>query len=147
MSKWAMRAHFRHLHFNNFPMIFFKLMGFDPCNRALKIQESIWNSNSHNGSSFGSVKVHSLTLFAFLGACDVTHGSSSWPETLQPLALVVKVGVTTPFIAKIICPFRFFLFLGTPICNWVILGNCFKFVIMCYYIGAHNHWCPYTQTW
>jgi hypothetical protein len=43
---------------------FFELMGFDPSNRALKIWESIWESNSHNGSSLGSVKVHSLTLFA-----------------------------------------------------------------------------------
>ncbi len=44
-------------------------MGFDPCNLVLKIQESIWDSNSHNGSSLGSVKVHSLTLFALPGAC------------------------------------------------------------------------------
>ncbi len=42
----------------------FQPMGFDPCNRALKIQESIWDSNSHNGSSLGSARVHSLTLFA-----------------------------------------------------------------------------------
>jgi hypothetical protein len=38
-------------------------MGFDPYNRALKIQKSIWDSNSYNGSSLGSVKVHILTLF------------------------------------------------------------------------------------
>jgi hypothetical protein len=38
-------------------------MGFDPCNRLLKIQESIWDSNFRNGSSFGSVRVHALTLF------------------------------------------------------------------------------------
>jgi hypothetical protein len=38
-------------------------MCFDPCNRSLKIWESIWDSNSQNGSSFESVKVHSLTLF------------------------------------------------------------------------------------
>jgi hypothetical protein len=47
-------------------------MGFDPCDCVLKILESIWDSNSQNGSSLGSVKVHSLTLFALLGACDVT---------------------------------------------------------------------------
>jgi hypothetical protein len=50
-------------------------MGFDPCNRAMKIQESIWDSNSQHGSSLGSVKVHSLTLFALPGVCDVTPGS------------------------------------------------------------------------
>jgi hypothetical protein len=65
-------------------------MGFDPCNRSLKIQESIWNSNSHNGSSFGRVKVHSLAFFALLGACDVTPRSPSWLATLQPLALVTS---------------------------------------------------------
>jgi hypothetical protein len=50
----------------------FESMGFDLCNRVLKIRESIWNSNSHNGSSLGSVRVHSLTFFALLKACDVT---------------------------------------------------------------------------
>jgi hypothetical protein len=52
-------------------------MGFDPCNRALKIQESIWDSNSYNWSSLKSVKVHSLTLFALSRTCDVTLGSFS----------------------------------------------------------------------
>jgi acyl-CoA synthetase (AMP-forming)/AMP-acid ligase II len=50
----------------------FESMGFDPCNFSLKIWESIWDSNSHNGSSLGSVRVHSLTLFYTLGSmrCD-----------------------------------------------------------------------------
>jgi hypothetical protein len=34
-----------------------------------------------------SVRVHSLTLFALLRACDVTPGCSSWPATLQPPCL------------------------------------------------------------
>jgi hypothetical protein len=81
-------------------------MGFDPYNRALKVWESIWDSNSQHGSSFGNVKVHSLTLFALPGAlvpgaCDVTLGSSSWPKTLQPLTLVMspRLGLrqNTPF--------------------------------------------------
>jgi hypothetical protein len=46
----------------------FKQMDFDPCNRALKIQKSIWESNSQDGSSFGSVRVHSLTLFGTPGS-------------------------------------------------------------------------------
>ncbi len=62
----------------------FEPMGFESCNRALKIWESIWESNSHNGSLFGSVKVHSLTLFALPGACEVTLGLPFWPTTLQP---------------------------------------------------------------
>jgi hypothetical protein len=65
-------------------------MNFDPYNCALKIQESIWESNSHNESSLGNVKVHFLTLFAFLGKCDMIPESYSWPATLQPLALVAS---------------------------------------------------------
>ncbi len=47
-------------------------MSFDPYNCPLKIQKSIWDSNSQNGSSFGSVRVHSLTLFRAPGSmrCD-----------------------------------------------------------------------------
>jgi hypothetical protein len=62
----------------------FKAMGFDPYNRALKIRESFWDFNSQHGSSFGSVRVHALTLFALPKTCEVTPGSPSWPTTLQP---------------------------------------------------------------
>jgi hypothetical protein len=55
----------------------FKAMSFDPWNCALKVWESFWDSNSQHGSSFGSVRVHSLTLFALLEACEVTPGSPS----------------------------------------------------------------------
>jgi len=44
-------------------------------------------TNSQHGSSLGSVKVHSLTLFAFPGACDMTPGSTYRPATLQPPCL------------------------------------------------------------
>jgi hypothetical protein len=40
-----------------------------------------------NGSSLGSVRVHSLTLFALPGACDMTPGSIYRPATLQPPCL------------------------------------------------------------
>jgi hypothetical protein len=74
-----------------------KAIGFNPNNYALKIQESIWDSNSQHGSSLRSVRVHSLTLFALSGACDVTPGSSSLPATLQPphLGPEPKARVTT----------------------------------------------------
>jgi hypothetical protein len=65
-------------------------MSFDPCNHALKIRESIWDSNSQHGISLVSVRVNSLTLFALLGACDVTPGCPSWLATLQALALVAS---------------------------------------------------------
>jgi hypothetical protein len=62
-------------------------MGFDPCNLALKIWESFWDSNSQHRSSLRSARVHSLTLFALLGACEMTLGSPFWPATLQPPCL------------------------------------------------------------
>jgi hypothetical protein len=73
MSKWAMQAHFKHLSFNNFLMIFLilKMMGFDPYNRALRIRESIGTPTS-NMEFHGGVTVHSLTLFGTSGSmwCD-----------------------------------------------------------------------------
>ncbi len=63
----------------------FKEMGFDPYNCTMKVWESIWDSNFQHGSSFGNMRVHSLTLFALLGACDLTLGSFSWPATCNPL--------------------------------------------------------------
>ncbi len=66
-------------------------MGFDPCNCILKIWKSICDSNSHNESSLGSVKVHSLTLLALPKAFEVILGPPSWPATLQPpFALLVS---------------------------------------------------------
>jgi hypothetical protein len=61
-----MEAHFRHLRFNRFPMWFFPLQS---PSQNLGVHQ---DSNSQNGSSFGSVKVHSLTLFCALGSmrCD-----------------------------------------------------------------------------
>jgi len=41
-------------------------------------------TNSQHGSSLGSVRVHSLTLFALLVACDMTPGSTYRSATLQP---------------------------------------------------------------
>jgi hypothetical protein len=72
-------------------------MNFDPKNCALKIWESFWDSNSQHGSSLGNVRVHSLTLFTFLGACEVTPGSPFWLATFQPPCLrhEPKAKVTT----------------------------------------------------
>jgi hypothetical protein len=80
----------------------FKSMGFDPCNRSLKIWESIWDSNSHNGNSLGSVRVHSLTLLALLGACEVTLELPSWLATLQPPCFghEPKVRIATILVSK-----------------------------------------------
>jgi hypothetical protein len=64
MSKWVMRAHFRHLCFKIFPMI----LGTPPSNWFWSLQSLFENlkvhedSNSQSGSSLGSVEVHFLTL-------------------------------------------------------------------------------------
>jgi hypothetical protein len=56
ISKWVIWARFRHISFNFFQWgkELFKPMGFGFYNCVLKIRESIWDFNSHNGSSFGS---------------------------------------------------------------------------------------------
>jgi hypothetical protein len=47
-------------------------MSFDLFHCYVKIWESIWDSDSQNGNSFGSTKVHSFTLFYTSGSmrCD-----------------------------------------------------------------------------
>jgi hypothetical protein len=100
-------------------------MGFDPYNRALKIRESIWYSNSHNGNALGNVKVHAFTLFALPKACDVTPGLPSWPATLQALALVASpylghkplpwvatvVGSINRFVDYVYYEYNFFMYI------------------------------------
>jgi hypothetical protein len=62
----------------------FNPLGFDFCNRSLKIRESIGIPNSQSGSSLGSVKVHSLTL-------SYTPRSMVWfLASLFALALVIN---------------------------------------------------------
>jgi hypothetical protein len=65
-------------------------LSFDLSKRSLKFRESFWDStltNSQHGSSLGSVRVHSFTLFALPGACDMTFGSTYRPAHLQPPCL------------------------------------------------------------
>jgi len=57
----------------------FKPFGFDLCNYSLNIRDS----TSQSWSSFGSVRVHSLTL-------SFTFRLLSWLTTLQALALVAS---------------------------------------------------------
>jgi hypothetical protein len=68
----------------------FKAMGFDPWNRALKIQKSIWDFNSQHGSSLGSVRVHSLTLFGTPRSMWCDSRIFLLARTLQPLILVAS---------------------------------------------------------
>ncbi len=62
-------------------------MSFDPCNRSLKIQESIWDSNSHNGNSLGNVRVHSLTPFYSPGSMGYDSQASLLARNLASLHL------------------------------------------------------------
>jgi hypothetical protein len=62
----------------------FEVMGFDPCNHALRIWKSIWDSNSQHGSSFVSVRVHSLTLIALREHVMWLSGLSLGPQPCNP---------------------------------------------------------------
>jgi hypothetical protein len=79
MSKWVIWAHFRHLRFNSFPMIWrtFQSIGFWPLKSLSKHSGVHWDSNSQSGSSFGSVRAYSLTLSCTLG--------SMWHDTRASL--------------------------------------------------------------
>jgi len=61
----------------------FNPLGFDPYHFYLKIHESTGTPNSQSGSSFGNVKVHSLT-FSF------TLGLPFGPQPCKPFTLVVS---------------------------------------------------------
>jgi hypothetical protein len=83
MSKWVMRAHFKHLRFQWYKKLFDPL-GFDPCNRSLNIRKSTETPTPKVGAPLGVwrfIPSHFLSLPGFL----------SWPATLQPLALVVSL--------------------------------------------------------
>ncbi len=58
-------------------------MGFDPCNRSLKI----WESNSQNGSSLGNMEVHSLSLSHTLGNMKRESQASLLARTFASLCL------------------------------------------------------------
>jgi hypothetical protein len=68
----------------------FNPMSFDPCNCPLNIWGINWDSNSQDESSFGSVWVHSLTLFYIPGNRKCDSRAQSWPAPLQTLALVAS---------------------------------------------------------
>jgi hypothetical protein len=70
----------------------FNPMGFDPCNRPLKIRESIETPTPKMGVHLGVwVFIHSHS-FALLRAWDwVTPKLPSWPAILQALALVTSL--------------------------------------------------------
>jgi hypothetical protein len=90
MSKWVMRTHFRHLCSKNF------LMGFDPCNRSLKIRKSI---ESPSGVQLSKCEFiwececsfsHTLLHCQLSIAGNVTLGLHCWSAPLQALVLVAS---------------------------------------------------------
>jgi hypothetical protein len=88
-----MRAHFGHLTLRDLSIDIKSATS----HGVLIPQNALWSfgspfgtptlTNSQHGSSLGSVRVHSLTLFALPGACDMTPGSTYRPATLQPPCL------------------------------------------------------------
>jgi hypothetical protein len=85
MSKWAMRAHFRHLRFKSFPMIWRvpQVIEFWPLKLLSEVLRVHRDSISQSGSCLRSVNVHSLTLSYTPGSMWCDSPASSWPATLQ----------------------------------------------------------------
>ncbi len=74
VPKWVMWAHFKHLSFKSFSMVYwsFRSNEFWPLQLPF---ENLWihqDSNSQNGSSLGNVEVHSFTFSYIFGnmKCD-----------------------------------------------------------------------------
>jgi hypothetical protein len=67
----------------------FKAMSFGPWNCVLNIQKSI-GTPTPNTEFTWSVRVHSLTLFGTPGSMWCDSRASSWPATLQAIALVMS---------------------------------------------------------
>jgi hypothetical protein len=94
MSKWAMWAILNiyvSIVFQWYKELF-KVMGFDPCNRTLKIREAIGTPTPNMGvhlGVWGFIPSH----FALPGTCDVTPKSFTSPVTFNPLALVASLGL------------------------------------------------------
>jgi hypothetical protein len=82
----------------------FNSMNFDPWNCFLKIQKSIWDSNSQNGSSLGSVKIHSFTLFCTPGSmrCDSQASVLACTLTSPCLGHEPKARVATNSITMVL---------------------------------------------
>jgi hypothetical protein len=88
-----MRAHLRHLCLKNFFQWYNELlnpMSFDPCNRPLKIRESIETPTFKVGAHLGVcgfISSRTPTLPGTWNAIPMIH---SWPTPLQALALVIS---------------------------------------------------------
>jgi len=65
-------------------------MSFDPCNRPLKIWESIGTITPKMGVHLGSVRLHSLTFFCTFRSVKCDSRAHSWPTPSQTLALVAS---------------------------------------------------------
>jgi hypothetical protein len=88
-----MQPHFRHLCFNIFPMIWRTLQAimFWPLKSLSKHSGIHKDSNSQHGSSLGSVKVLSFTLFCTLGGMRMWLSGLVLACTLaSPFALVAN---------------------------------------------------------
>jgi hypothetical protein len=93
IPKWVMRAHFKHLCFEIFLMVYkeiFNLMSFNPWNRPLKIWESIRTPTFKVKAHLrlcGFIPSHSPTL---PWAWTVTPRLHSWISPLQVVALIAN---------------------------------------------------------
>jgi len=101
-----MQAHFRHLHFNSFPMVWKTLrdIGFWPLQSLSEHSGVHRESNSQHGNSLGSVRVLSLTLFCTLGGMRMWLSGLVLATPLQAFCLgrELKAKVATIFFQIVI---------------------------------------------
>ncbi len=68
MFKWIMQKHFRHLHFNTFPMVFWGPIWclYTFSSKVLNIQDSYMNVTLTMGMHLGVIKFNFLHSFTFV---------------------------------------------------------------------------------
>jgi hypothetical protein len=101
-------------------------LSFDPCNRPLKIRESVGTPTPKVGLPWG-VRVHSLTPSHTPGSMLCDFRLPSWPATLQTLALVARPRLRLRHAWSCFISLFFFLF--------VFMFTCFIVIKVCLYFG------------
>jgi len=123
----------------------FNSMGFDPCNRPLKIWESIGTPIPKMGVHLGVWRFNPSHSFALSGAWDLTPGLPSWPRNLvspcfgrEPKARVATQEATKGLLKVELSFFHrfhvenanFFLFINVVCYQWIQVPKCGVFGTM-----------------
>jgi hypothetical protein len=90
MSKWAIRAHFKHLHSKSFPMYKEYPLSFDHWNCYLKFRESTGTPSPKMGVALGVWGFTPSQFPTLSKVCDVTPELSLGPHPCNLFALVTS---------------------------------------------------------